>query len=229
MKKIVFGIFAHPDDEAFCVAATLLQEAQNGTELHLISLTDGNGKHSVNPDNVENLGIVRLNEWRRAGELIGVYQQHHLGYKDGALNNDNHIDIAQQIEDLVKNVASDHSEIEIEFIALNLSGLTGHIDHIVASRSAYKAFYRLKEQGLPVIKIRLACLSFDDFPRLNTEFAVWEPGLPASAIDETVDMRDQADKIYEIMRAHHSQRGDAEFWINKLGDRVAVNHFTVNT
>lgn len=136
MQKILFGIFAHPDDEAFCVAATLLQEAQKGTELHLISLTDGNGKHSVNPDNVNNLGIVRLNEWRRAGELIGATRQHHLGYKDGTLSNDNHIEIAQQIEDLVKSVASERPEVEIEFISLSLNGITGHIDHIVASRSA---------------------------------------------------------------------------------------------
>jgi LmbE family N-acetylglucosaminyl deacetylase len=229
MQKILFGIFAHPDDEAFCVAATLLQEAQKGTELHLISLTDGNGKHSVNPDNVNNLGIVRLNEWRRAGELIGATRQHHLGYKDGTLSNDNHIEIAQQIEDLVKSVASERPEVEIEFISLSLNGITGHIDHIVASRSAYKAFYRLKEQGLAVTRMRLACLSIDDFPHLNTDFTVWEPGLPVNAVDETVDMRDQADKIYEIMRAHHSQRGDAEFWINKLGDRVAVNHFTIAT
>lgn len=229
MQKILFGIFAHPDDEAFCVAATLLKEAQAGTELHLISLTDGNGKHSGNPDNVENLGTVRLDEWRHAGELIGVSHQHHLGYMDGTLNNDNHIEIAGQIEELVKSVVSNRSEIEIEFIALNLNGFTGHIDHIVASRSAYKAFYHLKKQGLPITKIRLACLSLDDFPHLNTDFAVWEPGLPADAIDETVDMRDQADKIYEIMRAHHSQRGDAEFWISKLGERVAVNYFTIST
>lgn len=229
MQKILFGIFAHPDDEAFCVAATLLKEAQSGTELHLVSLTDGNGKHSANPDLVEDLGTVRLDEWHRAGSLIGATQQHHLGYTDGTLNNNDHIEITKKIEDLVKNATSDRSEIEIEFITLNLNGLTGHIDHIVASRSACKAFYSLKAQGLPTTKLRLACLSLDDFPHLNTDFTVWEPGLPDSSIDETVDMRDQAEKIYEIMHAHHSQRADAEFWINKLGDRVAVNYFTVTT
>ena len=37
MKKIIFGIFAHPDDEAFGPSGTLLLETRSGTELHLIT------------------------------------------------------------------------------------------------------------------------------------------------------------------------------------------------
>ena len=58
MQKILFGIFAHPDDEAFGPVAALLDEVEKGTELHLITLTGG--ENGTNPDNLDNLGEVRL-------------------------------------------------------------------------------------------------------------------------------------------------------------------------
>ena len=77
MKKVIFGIFAHPDDEAFGPAGTLIQEVQNGSELHLITITAGEA--GSNPDNYDDLGQIRLEEWRRSGELIGATTMTHLG------------------------------------------------------------------------------------------------------------------------------------------------------
>ncbi|MFZ2494806.1 MAG: PIG-L family deacetylase [Candidatus Saccharimonadales bacterium] len=62
MKKVIFGIFAHPDDEAFGPAGTLIQEVQNGSEVHLITLTAGQA--GSNPDNHEDPGAIRLKEWK---------------------------------------------------------------------------------------------------------------------------------------------------------------------
>ena len=66
MKKVIFGIFAHPDDESFGPSGTLLKLRRSGYDLHLIVLTDGEA--GVNPDGIENLGEVRLQEWRRSWE-----------------------------------------------------------------------------------------------------------------------------------------------------------------
>lgn len=227
MQKILFGVFAHPDDEAFCVAATLLQETTNGTELHLISLTDGNGRHSQNPDDNPDLGAARLEEWLTAGKLIGAVNQHLLGYTDGELGNDDHLEIVRQLERFITDTVAGRQDIEIELITFDLDGLTGHIDHIVASRSALMVYYKLKTAGLAVKRIRLACLQKSDFPTVNTAFALWQPGREPNEIDETVDLRDRIDHIKQIMYAHRSQRQDADFWIKTLGDRVAVNHFIV--
>lgn len=226
MGKIIFGIFAHPDDEAFCVAGTLLREVAEGAKLHLICLTDGCGKHSMNPDNVPDLRETRLNEWHTAGELIGTATQEYFGYADGQLNNDSHIEITEKIEQLVRSHSQD-ADNQIEFITLDTNGITGHIDHIVAARSTLLAYYRLKMEGLPVTRVRLACIAEDDFSDLNTGFTLREPGRSASEIDETVDATDYLDKIREVMWAHHSQRSDAEEWMRKLGDKIAINHFIV--
>lgn len=227
MGKIIFGIFAHPDDEAFLTAATLLREVNDGSELHLICLTDGCGKHSMNPDNVSNLSETRLEEWHTSGKLIGAKKQHCFKYVDGHLNNDDHIEITEKIVDLVKETVNKDAAKQIEFITMDTNGITGHIDHIVAARSTLLAYYRLKMEGFPVTRTRLACLAENDFSDINTSWTLREPGRPSDEIDETVDARDQYDRVCEIMRAHHSQRADADEWIHTLGDRVAINHFIV--
>ena len=40
--------------------------------------------------------------------------------------------------------------VEVEVITLDPNGLTGHIDHIVAARSASFVYFRLKADGVPV-------------------------------------------------------------------------------
>lgn len=225
MKKILFGIFAHPDDEAFGPVATLLKEVADGTELHLIVLTAG--ENGTNPDNLPNLGEVRLQEWRAAGALIGATSMHHLGYTDGTLNNIAHLEVADKVAALVQETVAGRDDTEIEFMSLDLNGYTGHIDHIVAARSACLAFYRLREKELPMSRVRLACLPRDEVPAVNTGFVFMQPGFTPEEIDETVDGSELTGKIDEIMRCHHTQRGDYESVTASRGDKLAINYFVV--
>lgn len=227
MKKILFGIFAHPDDEAFGPVATLLKEVASGTELHLITLTAG--ENGTNPDGLENLGETRLNEWLKAGELIGASSMKHLGYVDNTLNNLNHLEITENIINIVNDVIANRNDIEIEFMSMDLNGITGHIDHIVAGRSACLAFYRLRENGIPMKKIRLACLSKEVIPDLNTSFVLMESGRLTDEIDETVDGREYVDKIHEIMRCHHTQRNDYGTIVGHKGESLGIDHFLVKS
>lgn len=226
MKKIIVGIFAHPDDEAFGPSGTLLLETKAGTELHLITLTAG--ENGTNPDNEENLGEVRLREWRAAGDLIGAAGMHHLGFADGTLNNRAFLDIIKQLGAIVHTIVSSQTEpVEIEFMSLELGGISGHIDHIVAARAACYVFYSLQEQGLPMTRIRLATVPRSLLGTRNLDFVYMEEGCADEDIDEVVDARSIVNEVYAIMRAHHSQRGDCEAHISRLGDGVAMNHFMV--
>lgn len=227
MQKIIFGIFAHPDDEAFGPCGTLLSEVKGGAELHLVTLTDGAGNHSMNPDRVDNLGEVRLQEWQASTHLLGATSTHHLGYADGKLGNDDLVDIAKQLESIVENIARDREDIEIEFITFDLNGLTGHIDHIVAARSTCLAFYHLREHHLPATRIRLYCLAHQDYQTIETGFVFMEAGRNSTAIDEVVDARHLLDAVHQVMHSHHSQRADCDTQIASLGDRVAIDHFIV--
>lgn len=226
MKKIIVGIFAHPDDEAFGPSGTLLMETRSGAELHLITLTAG--ENGTNPDNDENLGEIRLKEWRVAGNLIGATSMQHLGFADGTLNNLAFLDIIKQLETIVRTIASSQTEpVEIEFMSLDLGGISGHIDHIVAARAACFVFYRLQEDGLPMTRIRLATVPRSLVGTRNLDFVYMEEGCADEDIDEIVDARSIVTEIYAIMRTHHSQRGDCEAHISRLGDAVALNHFII--
>jgi LmbE family N-acetylglucosaminyl deacetylase len=226
MKKIIFGIFAHPDDEAFGPAGSLLLETNGGTELHLICLT--NGDAGTNPDNLPNLGEVRLQEWHDAGKLLGATSMQYLGYKDGQLNNQAMIEITEKLIDLIRETTKDTPEDTfIEFMTLDLNGYTGHIDHIVAARAAALAFYKLKKNDERFDHIRFACFSDKDLPKENTDWIYMEAGREPEEIQQIVDARSLRDDILKVMRAHHTQRADCETTIKNQGANLGLNYFVV--
>ena len=222
MKKVLFGIFAHPDDEAFGPGGALIKAVHDGVELHLITLTLG--QNGTNPDNAPDLGAVRREEWRKSGTMMGATGQHELGYIDGRLCNIEMLEIADKIERIVRETISDQ-DVEVEFMGFDLNGLTGHIDHIVASRALCLAFYRLKQRDDRFTRVRLFCLPREQNPEVDTDWIYMEAGRTPEEISEVIDAREYHDQIIEVMRTHHSQRGDAHTQINALGRDIGINHF----
>jgi LmbE family N-acetylglucosaminyl deacetylase len=226
MKKLLFALFAHPDDEAFGPSGTLLLETQAGTELHLLLLTSGDG--GTNPDKHSDLGAVRLEEWRTAGKLMGATSMHYLGYKDGQLCNLSMVEISERIQTLIAPiVATAAADTKIEFLTNDLNGITGHIDHIVAARVACHTFYAMKEHDERFKRIRLSCVSRSELPEGNIDWLYMEAGRTDDEIDETVDARSLREEIIAIIRSHHTQRSDGEHHIARRGGQIGIDHFIV--
>jgi LmbE family N-acetylglucosaminyl deacetylase len=227
MTKILFGLFAHPDDEAFGPAGTLIQEVKNGTELHLITFTTG--ENGTNPDAVIDLGAERYEEWKKAGNLIGATAMHHLGYTDGTLSNLTHIEAAASIEHIIRKTVDGRTpnSYEIEFISLDTNGMTGHIDHIVASRTACLVYERLRSTSFPVTRVRLACIPRRYAPAVSTDFVFMEPGRTEAEIDETVDARQYQAEIREVIACHVSQRNDGNNALKQRGDLLGIDTFVL--
>lgn len=222
MKKVIFGIFAHPDDEAFGPSGYFLQQVKAGAELHLITFTLG--QHGTNPDNYDDLGAVREKEWHRGGELMGVTSQHDLGYVDGYLNNLDMINGSQKIADIVDSIIGER-DVAVEFVTSDLNGISGHIDHIVAARAASLVFYRHKQDDGRFKTIRYSVISDTLLPRINTDWLFMEPGRTTAEISDIVDTTEYHDDIKAIMRAHHSQRSDGEAHIRQRGDNLGTYAF----
>lgn len=228
MKKIIFGIFAHPDDEAFGPCGTLLTETRAGAELHMFTLTSGEA--GQNPDGAPDLGAVRDAEWRTAAKLIGATSMLNLRMRDGRLNNATMQLASSRILQIVRDTVTSHSTpVEAEIITFEPNGLTGHIDHIVATRVASYVFYRLKDEGLPMARIRYYCHSEETAPRHQTDWIFADKGHSSHEIDETIDARHLREDIIQVMSAHHSQRGDRERYLARYGDQVGLDHFIVKT
>jgi LmbE family N-acetylglucosaminyl deacetylase len=225
MQKIIFGIFAHPDDEAFGPSGTLLLETRAGTELHLMTLTAG--ENGTNPDRHPDLREVRLEEWRQSGKMLGARSMHYLGFNDGQLNNTDMLAAADEIEDIIRQTLAGRQDVRIEVMTMDLNGISGHIDHIVAARTSCLVFYRLKAADLPMERLRLVCTPHTSLPAPDTSFVFMEAGRQSTEIDETVDARTVIADVTRIMRVHHSQRHDGETHLKRLGDKVAINHFII--
>lgn len=225
MTKLLFGIFAHPDDEAFGPVGTLISEVHSGTKLHLILLTQGEA--GANPDNVPDLGKTRVDEWQKSASLIGASSTHLLDYADGQLNNTSMQKIADKIEQIIHELTtSDNSEID--FITLDLNGITGHVDHIVAARAATLAYHRLKNGGLRMNSIRYFCVPETNAPNANTDWIFAEKGRSTREIHEIIDAKQYLAEIRGAIAAHQSQRDDAATILKNLGDSLGIEHFIVS-
>lgn len=228
MKKIIFGIFAHPDDEAFGPSGTIMKEIDAGTDVHLMTLTTGQA--GTNPDNHADLGAVREQEWRKAGELMGVSSLHVLGYEDGHLDNITMQAAAEQIDAIIDQTLAQYEEpLTIEMMSIDTNGISGHIDHIVAGRASCLVFYRRKAVDSRFSRLRLTCVSAHQLPTINTDWLYMEPGRRDDEIGEVVDATAYHDRIVAVMRAHHTQRGDAETHFARRGDQLGMNSFLVLT
>lgn len=228
MKKIIFGIFAHPDDETFGPCGTLIKEVKEGAELHLILLTSGEA--GQNPDGFPDLGAARDVEWRQACDLIGAFGRYTLKFRDGRLNNVSmqHASI-EAIKIIRETINSHETPVEAELITLEPNGLTGHIDHIVAARMASFVFYRLKDEGLPLSRIRYYCNDEEVAPRHNTDWIYADKGHSEHEIDEVVDARYLQEEIIAVMQTHRSQRADYEHYLTARGESLGLDYFIVRT
>jgi LmbE family N-acetylglucosaminyl deacetylase len=133
--RIVLGIWAHPDDEAYLSAGLMARTINTGGRVACLHATVG--EHGTDdprrwPPHV--LGAHRANELSAALGALGVAESTILGYPDGGCD---------RIDD---SVAITAIEAEIDrvrpdvIITFGPDGITGHPDHISVGRWATAAW-----------------------------------------------------------------------------------------
>jgi LmbE family N-acetylglucosaminyl deacetylase len=216
MKKLLFCIFAHPDDEAFGPAGTLLKLRAEGYDIHLILLTDGEA--GVNIDNVPDLAAIRLDEWYASASLLSASSAHALHYPDGTLETIDTGELEEKLRQHIRKIINDYVEsTEVSFMTFEPNGLTGHRDHIVAS----EVTTRITKDFQPY-KIWYFCLDSTQAPLDETTY--YKPrSREDSYITKKIDITPWLETKYLMMDAHHSQRNDAEV-MKKLGATTECFH-----
>lgn len=220
MKKVIFGIFAHPDDEAFGPSGTLLKLRQDGYDIHLIVLTDGEA--GVNIDNVADLGAVRLSEWQAAAKLLGTSSVHALHYPDGALETISTVELDGATYEVIRKALAAYAEpTKLSFVTFEPRGLTAHRDHIAATELTTRV-----AKAFAAHEVWYFCLDSNQAPLNGT--AYYEArGREDSYITARIDISEQLGDKYRLIDVHHSQRGDAAS-IKALGDeRLSYECFHV--
>jgi LmbE family N-acetylglucosaminyl deacetylase len=128
----IAAIFAHPDDETFCVGATIAKYADLGLETDLFCATDGDaGKNSgVAVSSREELAVIRRNEARAAAHILGIASIELAGYADGTLQQ---LDPAELTGSIVAFIRRRKPTIILTFGPEGAP--TGHRDHRAISRA----------------------------------------------------------------------------------------------
>ena len=123
----LLAVFAHPDDEAMGMGATLAKYSEEGVETSLVCATRGErgwfGPEEQNPG-LGALGQLREKELRHAVETLGMRDLHFLDYIDGDLDQANH---AEAIGKIVTHIRAIQPQV---VVTMPPDGNYGHPDHI---------------------------------------------------------------------------------------------------
>lgn len=189
----VLVVVAHPDDESFGLGGVLDMLTRRGAEVTVLCFTHGEAStlHGGVPGD---LARVRAAELVAAADLLAVRRTTLLTYPDGAL-----ADVAET--ELADRVGAVAAEVEpTHLLVFDESGVTGHPDHVHATRVAIAAARGL---GVPV----LAWTVPEAVARtLNMEFGTAFRGRRDGEIDWTLHV----DRLrqWRAIAAHASQSSD---------------------
>jgi LmbE family N-acetylglucosaminyl deacetylase len=155
-KRVLMGLFAHPDDESFGPGATLARYAAEGADVHVIIATDGiagsvEASHKL--EEHEFLAQVRSTELANAAVALGVTSIWSLPYRDSGMRgtaDNEHPDalIQQPMDKLIENLLEYIERLQPQVLLTHDPfGGYGHPDHIRCCESLTAAFHLARERG----------------------------------------------------------------------------------
>jgi N-acetyl-1-D-myo-inositol-2-amino-2-deoxy-alpha-D-glucopyranoside deacetylase len=144
-------VHAHPDDEVIGSGGTLAHYSDAGINTVLVTATLGEEGEIVvsdmdTPENHARLAEIRLEELRKATEILGIKHQEFLGYRDsgmvGTPSNEHpacfhQADLAEATGRLVRLVRAYRPQVLVSY---NAVGGYGHPDHIACHKVTLAAF-----------------------------------------------------------------------------------------
>ncbi|OGP61533.1 MAG: hypothetical protein A2V67_20240 [Deltaproteobacteria bacterium RBG_13_61_14] len=164
-KIDLLTVFAHPDDETFYEAGTLLKlTADPRVRLHILCLTLGDRDAAKDKLGIsaERLGRIRVQELEAAAAVLGAEEVIELGYHDQGLAAADPATLVGQVREVMERTGAE------VVITHDPYGITGHPDHLAASRAAREAFGQSAGQRLYYVTLpplRYSCNRlFSTFP-----------------------------------------------------------------
>jgi LmbE family N-acetylglucosaminyl deacetylase len=216
-------IFAHPDDETFCVGGIVAKYAAAGHEVHLWCATDGDaGKNAGVPvSSREELAAVRRRELADAARILGISSVELGRYRDGELAR---TDAATLVADIVGFIRRRHPAVILTFGPEGAP--TGHADHAATSRVATAAFFLSglatshPDQNLPPHSAARLYFHAWDFPLAEKRLKL--ESVPGSA---RIDVRAFKERKSAAFAAHATQQGSSGVFFSSASPDVEVLAF----
>lgn len=106
MKKVLV-IAAHPDDEVLGMGGTVAKLTAEGTECHLLIVTDGSSSQYRDAEDLQQIIENKKKETKRCADILGFRSIHYGELPDMKLDCTPHIEINQVIERVVDEIQPD--------------------------------------------------------------------------------------------------------------------------
>jgi len=203
MRKTIFAIFAHPDDESFGPGGTIALLSKTH-DVYLLCATKGESglNHSKSK---KGTAEKRTQELRNSAKILGVKKVFFLGFHDGELSNNKYHSLAEKITILANKLKPE------TILTYESRGISGHIDHITVSLVASYVFSRHSY----IKELYYYCLSEKQRGTEQNYFIYFPPGYPDAEITKRVDISSVVETKIRAIRCHTSQVGDVKKMIHK--------------
>lgn len=217
MAPRIACIFAHPDDETFCVGGIVAKYAAAGADIHLYCATHGDaGKAAGVPvSSREELAAIRRRELDVAARILGIRSIEMGRYRDGELDQ---AEMSELVADLVSFIRRTRPHIVLGFGPEGAP--TGHRDHRALSYATTASFFLSqlatvnREQRLEPFRAHRLFYHAWGYPMPDPRLQL--ESVPATAL---IDVRDWKDKKAAAFEAHTTQRGSSHaFYSSALVD-----------
>lgn len=210
-SNTIVAVFAHPDDESFGPAGTLIKLAKTH-DVYLLCATRGEsgGNHP-------RLAQIRSKELKKSASIIGIKKVYFLGFIDGTLSNSLYHALARKIERKLNQLKPQ------TIITYEPRGVSGHIDHVTVAMATAFIFYKLPF----ALTLMQYCISAEARNKFKDYFIYFPPGYKSTEIDKTVDISDIWDTKTKAMMAHKSQIEDAKRILNARQNIPKEEHFLI--
>ncbi|MEI6363026.1 MAG: PIG-L deacetylase family protein [Actinomycetes bacterium] len=202
----VLAVVAHPDDESFGLGAVISAFIDAGARVDVLCFTKGEASTLRGVDG--DLATIRRGELTDAARELGITTVHLLDYPDGDLSGVGLTELAEQVVGAARAADCDG------MLAFDTTGITGHADHMRATKAAVMA--------APILGLDVLAWTLPDAVAagLRTTLGGSFDGRPDSDIDFVVRV-DRA-RQQSAVRCHPSQAiPSSALWarLDLLGDR----------
>ena len=210
--------FAHPDDETFSSAGTVIKLVKAGHQVSLITATYGQVGLSadIKVDGPDHLGQIRKQELEKASKITGISKIHYFGLMDGELYKEKITTLADKILPIMEE---EQPDIVITF---DKKGGSNHPDHkrmSAATTHAFKEYMKKTNKHLRLYHTATPRSYFKTYLKagLVTDTGFGQAkGVHDSLITTAVDIADVFELKLKALEHHQTQAKDVARYKTRL-------------